>query len=406
MLIGLLTLVSILTLQVDDPNVIVILADDVGVDRIGAYGDAEAHTPTLDALAKAGAMFTSGYSETVCSPSRAALLTGTYPHRLGISNAILWNSFNPNAMLPLDAPSLPASLPDHYRSMVIGKWHLANKSAGMLHPLMMGFDTHRGTIANPGNVFLFGWFINGVKLPSFLTSYLLTFTVDAAIEEIEAQTSPYFMYLALHAPHKPLHNPPSELHTYGPTGGLPELQFRAYLEAMDTEIARLLKSVDWSNTYVIFMGDNGTIVEAIDPELPTQQSKGFVYEGGIHVPLIVVGPGIRPGTRPGLTHIVDVAPTIAELTGGSSVEFQDGRSFVDALFGTPAAGRSSAYWRRTAPDREEDALRFGDWKLVRDLVKRKVELYHLASDPGETKDLATTSPLVLTRMLNHIETFD
>lgn len=387
----------------DAPNVLIILADDLGVDRLGAYGDSAAHTPVLDALAGKGALFTQAYAESVCSPTRAALLTGTYPHRFGISNAVDHAGTEPEDMLPLDAPSLAQQLPDDYRAEAVGKWHLANKSVGLTHPLLMGFDHHTGTAGNPANVFQFAWTVNGaLSSPGGgINGYVLSYTVDRALQRLAAvDDEPFVMYLALHAPHKPLHPVPGALHSYPTPLETDVLMYRAYVEAMDAEIGRLLEAVDFDTTYVIFLGDNGTIPEAIDPELAPEQSKGFVYEGGIHVPWIVVGPGVRPGVRTGLTHVVDVAPTVVELVGGDASVFPDGRSFVDALFEDRAAGRESAYFRRVSEPlgREEDALRSGRWKLVRDIVQGTEQLFDLSVDPGELSDRAAEHPNVVARL--------
>jgi arylsulfatase A-like enzyme len=382
MLTLLLALLLSVPAQLENPNVIVILADDLGVDRVGVYGDAEAHTPVIDALASQGALFTRAYSETVCSPTRAALLTGAYPARYGITNAFAAGS---PLYLPYAQPTIPDSIPQHL-NIAVGKWHLTSSQQGMIHPLTHGFDTHHGTRANPNNVFNFVWFEDGVKVSGFsgINAYLLTYTVDAAIDLLPQDGTQFFMYVALHAPHKPLHTVPSDLHTYPPLD-TDELKYRAYAEAMDMEIGRLMQHIDLTNTYVIFLGDNGTIIEAIDPSLPDVQSKGHVYEGGIHVPMIVVGPDITQKRRTGLTHVVDIAPTVADLMGGDSSIFQDGRSFTDALFVDAEAGRQTAYWKRTTTGMlwNEEAFRSGKWKLIRDNNTGDTFLYDMELDPGE-----------------------
>ena len=388
--------------ELGDPNVVIILADDLGVDRVGVYGDPDARTPVIDQLAAEGALFTNAYSETVCSPTRAALLTGTYPHRWRLSNAVDVQSTDPAQMLPLGVPSLPDALPPHYRSIAIGKWHLANESVGLDHANLMGFDHFEGMLASPADAFGFKWtFQSGVT--TALSQYVTTHIVDRAIQQVPQDGTPFLLYVSLTVPHKPLHTPPAPLHSFDQDPGLDDesmnatLQFRAATEAMDHELGRLLDALP-PNTYVFLLSDNGTIVEAVDGRTPRRQSKGFVHEGGIRVPFVVWGPGIFPGPRPGLTHVVDVPSTVAALTGGDASGFVDGREFTDALYADPTSGRETAYWRRTADFRFEEAARAGRWKIVRDRVADRVELFDLATDPGEQQDLSRTQPDVLARM--------
>ena len=282
---------------VPSPNIVLVILDDVGVDRIGVYGDPLAHTPTMDALAAAGAWFLDAYSETVCSPSRLAMVSGTYPSRYGISNAIAYSGTDPASVPPLSIPTIARQLPAHYRREAIGKWHLANKSVGMVQPLLFGFDSHTGTIASPGNYTSWNWWHNGSFLLK-LTDYLTTWNTDQAATSLMLWGDDHlFLWLAYQAPHKPFHAPPAHLHTYDLPPAVeddPRLHFRAALEAFDTELGRLLDGLSPAvagRTYVFVIGDNGTPVEAIDDGLQPEQSKGFVYEGGIHVPLIVAGPG-------------------------------------------------------------------------------------------------------------------
>jgi len=438
------------------PNILVIIGDDMGVETLSSYGigTPTAVTPNLDQLAARGIRFERFWSQAACSPTRAAILTGRYGFRTGVVTPLYYGwskmdpaivpepvkppgahkevDFLPNAPVPpgvdLTAGSLPAdfpmpkgpsaneimlpavlkSFPANYATAAFGKWHLADLDNGNLeHPNLVGFDYFSGTMyGSPKSYFAWRHVENG-KL-SAETGYVDSRTVDDAKFWIGRQKDkPWFAWL----PHTPLHLPPKELLRSDALSLDPDEvsadnaqpYFLAQIEAMDTLIGELLDSMSpetRDNTYVIFLGDNGT-AKWDQPPAPRdpQRVKMTVYEGGVAVPLIIAGPGIdsEQVKRP-LAHAVDLFATIIELAGGTLADSTpegaviDSVSMVPYLFGTTNVNRRD--WVMTEitfgriPSR---AIRNERYKLI--LQKDRQEFYDLESDPNETHalELATLS---------------
>jgi len=328
-------------------NILVLLADDVGVEKIRAYGEhpGAPPTPNIDTLAARGVLFRDAYAPPTCSPSRAALLTGRYPRRYGLGDhlRVRVESYE----VPLSELSLPEALeqsPLDYDQAAVGKWHLStfrSPSAGR-HPLLFGFRWYAGSFANlsitnipgapPGTYEHWQKDTNGTF--SFSDTYATTDTVDDALERIEAMKSPWFLWVAFNASHRPFHRPPPGLHTR-PSLETKLERFDAATEALDSEIGRLLGSMNAETlalTTVIFLSDNGTPEAATAPPLDPSRGKGTLYEGGIHIPLIISGPTVKkPGAESAaLVHVVDVFATVAELAGVDlgRLENEDGAPLV------------------------------------------------------------------------------
>ncbi|MFT5050071.1 MAG: arylsulfatase B [Chlamydiales bacterium] len=326
------------------PNYLIMLADDIGVDMVGAYGEHPdpARTPNIDRMAQQGILFRNAYSEPICSASRAALLTGRFGVRTGLgSNPKKLNA--DNVGLTLDEILLPELLqPFGYGSAVCGKWHLADFSQGPMHPIESGFDFAIGSLGNLSGMETYKRWkrsVNGTTRPSY--AYATTDAVDNAIRAIrhfEGRDKPWVVLVAFNAPHHPLHAPPGYLHSYPLTGdpqATPELHTKAMVEAMDTEIGRLLAGLGdaGDNTLVIFAGDNGSTEEAITAPFDPEHGKGTVYEGGINVPFIVSGQAVvNPGRQvEGLIHLRDIYPTLAEMSGVPIQHPVDGLSLLPYL---------------------------------------------------------------------------
>jgi arylsulfatase A-like enzyme len=310
-------------------NVLVIVADDVGTDMVGAYHQhPEAPpTPVVDSLAANGILFRNAYACPTCSPTRAGIMTGRYGFRVGLGDAI--KEWLPEPALPLSEVTLPEMLnragPTRIANGAIGKWHLGSIVVGGADdPNLQGFDWFEGTLGNLYNgqtYFAHEKVTNGVTTAS--TTYATTEQADDAIARIQAMPQPWFVYLAFNAAHEPFHAPPAYLHTYtlsGDPDATPNLHFCAAVQAMDTEIGRLLASLPpatRANTTIIFIGDNGTPNLAVIPPSVAGHSKGSLYEGGIHVPLIISGKEVEhPGAIcDAFVEAVDLFPTIADLFG-------------------------------------------------------------------------------------------
>ena len=343
------------------PNILLIIGDDMGVETLASYGLGEnpPKTATLDEMARQGMRFTNFWAQPVCSPTRAAIITGRYGFRTGIGFATLnldlpeipaipeWSSPAPGAprvmagggfrgspthgLLP-DEYTLPMAFnanPDlGYATAAIGKWHLADRSNGWIeHPNRVGFN-HFSGLMNGGPAHFFSWnkVINGVV--SGEIGYTPVDKADDAIDWIAEQgDEPWFLWFAFNLAHTPIHLPPeknwqsdhSNLDSKEISASDSDAYFDAMIEAMDTQIGRLLGSMDApvrDNTYVIFLGDNGTTDGNVRAPFRNGRAKGTIYEGGVNTPLIITGPGIEPGTVPdALVNASDLFVTIMEMAG-------------------------------------------------------------------------------------------
>jgi arylsulfatase A-like enzyme len=310
-------------------NVLIVVADDLGVDMVGAYGEGSAPpaTPVIDGLAAQGVLFRNVWSNPVCSPTRAALLTGRPAFRTGIGFIV--DAAPDNLALPLSEITLPEMLAlgtgGKYRSAAFGKWHLGNEAVGgALAPNLAGFDHFAGALSNfyaPESYTNWTRVVDGAVSQS--TVYATTDTVDSALAWLADAPEPWLCYVAFNAPHYPVHAPPAGLHSVdltqaGPLSEDPAPYYRAMVQALDTELGRLLAGVappKLARTTVVFLGDNGTPGEVVSRPFPSDHAKGTLHEGGINVPLIVTGPRVQvPGSESlGLVSITDVFATVAEL---------------------------------------------------------------------------------------------
>lgn len=354
------------------PNILLIIGDDLGVDRIPMYGVGEnpPETPVLASLADSGLLFEQVWSQPTCSPTRATMLTGQFGFRnglgapmpggsagpyeqpaipagspleqqLGVRRQITvpWSiaaaretapdAYNPvPSGLPSDAVTLPALLRDAgtgYTSAAIGKWHLADTANGWLeHPGNVGFDHYSVLMENgPGSYFIWLENVNG-ELDT-RSGYTPARKVDDALEWIAARgEQPWFLWLALNLPHGPQHAPPGRAAALRNPDDPAHLDntpvyVRLMVEEMDAQIGRLLDGLDpevRGRTLVIFIGDNGTNEFAYDTPSEYDRAKFMLYQQGIHVPLIAAGPGVVQGERvSGLVNTADIFATVLEIAG-------------------------------------------------------------------------------------------
>ena len=404
------------------PNVLLIVADDLGVDALGLYSPTASHAPTphLDQLAQQGITFQKAYSNPTCSTTRATIQTGRYSFRTGVGSIV---QNNPNLpwyhALQLQettlAEMLDAGTGSSYDHAAIGKWHLGNDTVGgALAPNWAGYDRFSGILYNvayqAGHPMPYSHWdrvVNGAMSVSM--NYAATEKVNQALSWINARTRPWFCYLAFNLPHEPFHRPPAHLHTYSlpkprPDAGDDVLPYyQAMVQAMDTEIGRLLNQLDLSNTHVIFVGDNGTPQSATRPPFDPAKAKGTVYEGGTHVPLIIRSPaGIAQGRRVNaLVNTTDLFATVAELAGVDTATLNlprlDSKSLVPYLQNPARRGlRRFVYTERFSPNGAQmppewsRAVRDRRYKLVAQRDATGVitqEFYDLSSDPLEANPL-------------------
>lgn len=388
------------------PNTLLVIADDVGVDGIGCYGySTAAPTPNIDALAARGVRFTSAIVNPLCSPTRAALLTGRYGFRTGVGNVV--ETGNP---LPASEVMLPELLnPVGVRTALIGKWHLGGAS-GPATPTVMGFQSFAGSMSGAvSDYYLWQKVENGTTHQE--TNYATTDLVDDAITFMQQAPEPWCLVLAFQAGHTPLHAPPAALHTQNLTGLNPTTTpvpfYKAMLQAMDQELGRAIASLSstrLSNTNIVFLGDNGTASQVVEAPFSPQRSKGTVYQAGVRVPMIVAGPAVGGTARveASLVGAVDLFPTLCALQGvdaraavPASVAL-DGVSLQPLLQAANASPvREFAFAERftTAPmvaTNDREAVRDRQFELVRRRLAGGTvseEMYDLLADPWESTNL-------------------
>jgi arylsulfatase A-like enzyme len=315
-----------LPVQAATGNILLLIADDMGVDVTGFYPSGvrvattppAPPTPNLAALAADGVLFTRAWAYPLCSPTRAAILTGRYGFRTGIGTAK--TSDLPELKLSeLILPELFQQAAPNYTLAHIGKWHV---SSGVLDPNTHGWPHYAGpTLGRINNFYRWPKVVDGVASTSQV--YATTATVNdalAVIQEATAANQRYFLWVAFNASHNPFHKPPNELHSRDnlPTSGAPiRSYYEAMVEALDTEIGRLLQAVDLTTTTVIFVGDNSTPSGVVAKPYSMTKAKTTMYQGGVAVPLVVAGESVSGAGRTvsAPTSVVDLFPTILELGG-------------------------------------------------------------------------------------------
>lgn len=394
-------------------NILLLIADDYGTDSSVLYnatnnGVSLPPTPNIESLARSGVVFANAYANPLCSPSRCCVMTGRHAFRTGVGDVIVAGT---TPVLTLGEFTLPDAFAANtglgYSYAQFGKWHLHN---GPNSPRLVGGWQHfagsiQGEIANYTN-----WTknVNGTTTAGY-TNYATTDVVDDTIAWIQARgAQPWFAWVAFNAGHTPYHKPPNHLHSYdflsGTTANIntnPRPYFEAMIEAMDTEIGRLLSAVNRTNTHIIFLGDNGTAGQVIQSPYPGNRAKSTLYEGGIRVPLVIAGPSVvNPGrTNQTLTHAVDLYATILELAGINvastvpSTTMLDSRSLMPALEGATDTSRRvyAELFNTNSPSTSDGRiLRNEQFKLLR-LATGTEALYDLATDPAEKTNLLSGS---------------
>ncbi|YCM43112.1 YHYH protein [Verrucomicrobiaceae bacterium 227] len=368
-------------------NILLIIVDDWGIDFSALdnpTGPALPPMPTWESLADQGVRFTNAYAQPTCSPTRAGILSGRYSFRHGIGSPA-------GASFPSAEVSLPeafANAASPYALSSIGKWHLGGGDDGPF--ALAGWESFQGALTAEVEDF-YDWnkTINGITNP-VTDTYATSDQVTDAVTFIQAQNdNPWFCWLAFNAPHTPFHEPPSELLPSDPAGNSNTARFMKALEAMDTELARLLESVDLTKTNVFLIGDNGTPGNIAQTPFIQGRAKGTLYEGGIRVPFIALGPDVRTrGTRDDLVHCADLFATILDLANLPLPDTTlDGRSLLPALTGsgTIEGGVVLENFGNAVTDPGR-AIRISDYKLHLYDDGRE-ELYNVATDLSEGSNL-------------------
>lgn len=425
---------TLLTAQDRPPNVVLMLVDDMGWTDIGCGGSKYYETPNIDQLAKDGMRFTDAYSAcTVCSPTRAAILTGKSPARLQITDWIAgherpfarltipeWTKY-----LPLEEETLAEKLKAKgYATASIGKWHLGGPD---FYPEKQGFDvniggTDRGSPPSYFSPYGIATLSDGPK-GEFLTDRLTSEAINFMEENKE---KPFFIYLPHYAVHTPIQAKPEVVAKYqkkAPSRGHSDPVYAALVESVDDSVGRLRAALEKlalrENTLFIFTSDNGGLSHLVNAKgwsrgptdnSPARLGKGSAYDGGVRVPFIAVWPEVIPQGEKCDVPVIsyDVLPTVLAAVSGTEVKSQgiDGESLMPLLTQKDLIKRGAIYWHyphyHPGSATPYSATREGDWKLIEFYEDSRVELYNLRRDPGETQNMAEVDGDVTERLLKQL----
>jgi arylsulfatase A-like enzyme len=400
------------------PNILFIVADDLGWKDVGFHGS-DIKTPNLDRLAADGAKLEHFYVQPMCTPTRAALMTGRYPLRYGLQTAVI--PAGSTYGLAIDEWLLPQALKEAgYTTAIIGKWHLGH--ADMKYwPRQRGFDYQYGPLIGEIDYFthkaegVVDWYRNNNRVVE--DGYSTTLLGDAAVKLINEHNpaKPLFLYLAFNAAHTPYQSTQEYLDRYKNIADPARRAYAASITAMDVQIGRVVEALDRKkmrdNTLIVFISDNGgtrnamftgAIADVSNMKIPCdngpfREGKGMNYEGGTRVVALANWPGhIKPGTTvDGMIHVVDWYPTLVRLAGGNTAKAKplDGMDvWATICDGKPSPRTEIVY--NIEPFRA--AIRQGDWKLLwRTTLPFSVELYNISQDPSEKDNVAEQHPDVV-----------
>ncbi len=401
--------------QTQQPNIVYIVADDLGWKDVGFNGCADIQTPNLDKLAQEGVKFQQFYAQPMCTPTRAALMTGRYPFRYGLQTIVIPGP----AGYGLDTNEflLPQCLKDAgYTTAIIGKWHLGHADL-KYWPKQRGFDYQYGAMIGELDYYthsdagVLDWFRNNkpVKEKGYTTQLI----GSDAVKYINGQSAgkPFYLYLAFNAPHTPYQAPKDYIDRYKNIADPTRRTYAGMVACMDEEIGKVVAALDQKglreNTLIVFQSDNGGTRNAMFAGQmadlskiklpcdngPYRDGKGTLFEGGCRVAACANWPGhIKPGTVDGIIHVVDLYPTLAALAGASTARCKplDGLNVWDTIAAGKPSPRTEVVYN-VEPFR--GAVREGDWKLIwRTLIPTSVDLYNLAEDPYETNNVAAAHP--------------
>jgi arylsulfatase A-like enzyme len=399
--------------QTQKPNVIHIIADDLGWKDVGFHGS-DIKTPNIDALAQGGARLEQFYAQPMCTPTRAALMTGRYPMRYGLQTLVIPASMSYG--LPTDEYLIPRVMKDAgYSTAIIGKWHLGHADR-KFWPMQRGFDYQYGALLGEIDYFnhkiggKIDWYRNQKLLDE--PGYVTTLLGEDAVRYIgrQPENKPFYMYLAFTAPHTPFQVPQKYLDMYKNIGDTNRRAYAAMITAMDDEIGRVVGALQKrgmrENTIIVFHSDNGGNQAAhlageseVKGALPASNGpyrggKGDLYEGGTRVVSLMNWPArIKPGTVVDqIMHVVDLYPTYAKVAGGNTAKAKplDGFDMMPSIAdGQPSPRHEVVY----NIEMFRGAVRQDDWKLFwRTTLPSSLELYNIAQDPGEKNNLAADNP--------------
>lgn len=377
------------------PNVLLIIADDLGKDAINGYaeGSIKPTTPNIDAIRNNGLTFNKFWVNPTCTPTRGSIITGKYGYRTGLKGV--------GDEIAQSEVTLQKYIGDNtnneYATAIVGKWHLSGND-NTANPESFGIDYYAGLIRGVVDDY-YRWQLTEDGITSLQTAYATELFTDLAIDWVNQQSKPWFLWLAYNAPHTPFHAPPSNMHSQGV---LPDYSFGmdplpyylASIEAMDYQIGRLMDNIpenERDNTVIIFIGDNGTPHQVAQNPYTSTTVKGTLYQGGINVPMFISGKDVtRFGEDDHLLSGTDLFATIAELVGISTSQYQDSKSFKSLLTADSGSTRDYQYSELKDGTDELWTISNGGYKLlIRD--NGIEEFYNLINDPYEQNNLMNTT---------------
>jgi arylsulfatase A-like enzyme len=403
------------------PHFIVIFTDDQGYGDVSAYHPSDVHTPHIDRIGQEGILFTSMRSNcTVCSPSRAALLTGRYPDRVGVPGVIRtklkdsWGYFDPSVA------TLPGELKKAgYQTAIIGKWHLGLESPNL--PTERGFDFFHGFLGDMMDSFIHhrregqNYMRRNTEVidpPGHATDIFTEWASEYLRERARTPDQPFFLYLAYNAPHAPIEPPAEWLAKVKQRA--PELDDKramnvAFVEHLDDRIGQVLRVLKETgleeNTVLVFSADNGGSLPHAQNNDPWRNGKQSHYDGGLRVPFMMRWPAvIKPGSRSAYAGLnFDLFPTFLELAGVPLAEDLDAVSLVPLIYGQPFDQPRELYFVRREGGsayggKSYEAIIRGSWKLMQNDPYHPLELYNLEEDPYEQHNVAANHKAVVAEL--------
>jgi arylsulfatase A-like enzyme len=406
------------------PNLIVIVADDLGYADVGFNGHSDIPTPNIDRIATGGVVLSDAYvTYTVCAPSRAGLITGRYPQRFGFERNPAWKPTDPSVGLPLEEKTIAEVLrPAGYKSGVIGKWHLGSNEK--LHPLSRGFDEFYGHLGGGHRYFpddltiqhttdatsepeSYKTWISRGREPVRTQTYLTDEFSREAVEFVNRhKDGPFFLFLAYNAPHGPLEAPQDEIEKFKHVPNEKRRIYSAMVSVMDRGIGNLLNELDKlglaENTLIFFLSDNGGAINSNGSKnSPLRGGKSDPFEGGFRVPMAARWPGVIPAgikySKP--VSALDIMATIVAANNLKADPQRplDGVNLVPHLTGENGSAPHERIYLRMF-DAKSYAIREGDFKIIKpkqakdENGNKAVLLFNLANDLSEKKNLADVDP--------------
>jgi len=374
----------------ENPNILLIIADDMGADVMPGYGIGTnlPNTPNLDKLSQSGLTFTNVWATPVCASTRASIMTGKY----GVNNGVT----SVPGILSTDHTSIFKQIKQQtnndYATCLVGKWHLGEtKDYG--HPFEHGVDEFMGVLES-GVTDYYEWNKVENQNPTICYEYATAYFTNYAIDWINEQSKPWLMWLAHVSPHTPFHYPPEGTYTKDKEGTAAMKKYLSMIENLDYEIGRLLDSIPnevLENTIVIFVGDNGTPGNLVQGY---NHGKGTLYQGGIHVPMIISGKGVsrKNDTENAHINICDLFATMAHFSNdliGNKGGMYNSLSFKHLLSNTEGYTRQHNYMelgKKAGFPNDAFTIRNDQYKMIQ-FIDSIQEFYDLVDDPFETKNL-------------------